>query len=82
MEALVIIGLIGVGLATSNNEDDNNHVATEVNGDVHNPSSDNLYHSDFYDQSQKIVKNRALHNFESSYEDGNKVINNQKINSS
>jgi hypothetical protein len=81
MEALVIIGLIGVGLATSNNEDDNNHVATEVNGDVHNPSSDNLYHSDFYDQSQKIVKNRALHNFESSYEDGNKVINNQKINS-
>ena len=55
------------------NEDDNNHVATEVNGDVHNPSSDNLYHSDFYDQSQKIVKNRALHNFESSYEDGNKV---------
>ena len=26
MEALVIIGLIGLGLATSNNKDDNNHI--------------------------------------------------------
>ena len=80
MEALVIIGLIGIGLATSNNEDDNNHITNEVEGEVNVPSSNNLYNSDFYDQSQKIIKNRALTNFESSYEEGNKVINNQKLN--
>ena len=79
MEALVIIGLIGIGLVTSNN-DDNNHVNSEVDVDINNPSSDNLYHSDFYDESQKVIKNRALNNFESSYEEGNKVINNQNIN--
>ena len=57
MEALVIIGLIGLGLATSNNKDDNNHINSEVNGNINDPSQDNLYHADFYNQTQKVIRN-------------------------
>ena len=83
MEALVMIGLIGLGLISNNNEDSeegNNHVTVDVDKEVHLPTSDNLYHSDFYNESQKMINNKAMHNFESSYEDGNKVVNNQKLN--
>ena len=79
MEALVIIGLIGLGLATSNNKDDNNHINSEVNGNINDPSQDNLYHADFYNQTQKVIRNRASNNYESSFEEGNKMINNQKL---
>jgi hypothetical protein len=78
MEALAIIGLIGIGLISSNDDEDNTD--TSVRKTVSLPTSDNLYNSEFYEKSNEIIRNKAGQNFESTTEDGNQVISNIKEN--
>ena len=78
MEALAIIGLIGIGLISSNDDEDNTD--TSVRKTVSLPTSDNLYNSEFYEKSNEIIRNKAGQNFESTMEDGNQVISNIKEN--
>jgi hypothetical protein len=78
MEALAIIGLIGIGLLSSNDEEDNTN--TNIKKDIHLPTSDNLYNSSFYEKSNQIILNKSARNFESSMDEDSKVISNIKEN--
>tara|TARA_B110000495_G_scaffold127220_1_gene110664 strand:- start:704 stop:2476 length:1773 start_codon:yes stop_codon:yes gene_type:complete len=76
MEALVIIGLIGAGLLSSKDKD---KTETRVNKEIHLPTSDNLYSSEFYEKSNEMIHNISGKNFESSMDDGNRIINTKKL---
>jgi len=80
MEAVVLIGLVGAGYLFNKQNEDNNPVNKAVNKDISIPSGDNLYNSDFYNETDKMIRNLANTNFEASHTEGSSVINNQKLN--
>ena len=75
MEAVVLMGLIGAGLLL--NKDKNDPVENNINKEINFPSMDNAYESNYYDQTQKTIKELAEKNFNESNQSGN-TINFQK----
>ena len=75
MEAAILVGLIGAGLML--NKDDSTPVQDNVNKEINFPSMDNAYESNYYDQTQKTIKELAEKNFNESNQPGN-TINFQK----
>ena len=80
MEAVVLLGLVGAGYLFNKQNEDNNPVNKAVNKDISMPSGDNLYNSDFYNETDKMIRNLGNTNFESSHTEGSSVINHQKLN--
>ena len=63
MEAVVLLGLVGAGYLFNKQNEDNNPVNKVVNKDISMPSGDNLYSSDFYNETDKMIRNLANTNF-------------------
>ena len=57
MEAVVLLGLVGAGYLFNKQNEDNNPVNKAVNKDISMPSGDNLYSSDFYNETDKMIRN-------------------------
>ena len=75
MEAAILVGLIGAGLIL--NKDDKTPIQNNVNKEISFPSMDNAYESNYYDQTQGIVKELAEKRFNESNQPGN-TVNSQK----
>jgi hypothetical protein len=80
MEAVVLMGLMGVGYLFNQKNEDNNPINNSVDKDISTPNGDNLYNSNFYNETDKMIRNLATNNFESSQTNGSNIINNQKLN--
>ena len=79
MEAVVLVGLLGAGYMYNSKNEDNNPIDTPVNKEIHMPSGYNVYDSDHYNESEKLVRSLAENNFEQSQNDHSKVINSQNL---
>tara|TARA_B100000686_G_C16765304_1_gene961363 strand:+ start:132 stop:1919 length:1788 start_codon:yes stop_codon:yes gene_type:complete len=80
MEAVVLLGLVGAGYLFNKGNENNNPINNAVNKEISDPSGDNLYNSDFYNETDNMIRNLASKNFESSQTNGSMIINNQKLN--
>jgi hypothetical protein len=79
MEAGILIALLGAGyLFNKNNDDDINPINVDVDKEIHFPSMENTYNSDYYNETQKMVRNLASSNFEASQKPSN-IVNFQKV---
>ena len=79
MEAAVLLGLVGVGYLFNQKNEDNNPINNAVKKDISTPNGDNLYNSDFYNETDNMIRNLASANFESSLSDGSNVVNFMKL---
>ena len=79
MEAAVLIGLMGVGYLFNKENEDNNPINQSVRKDISTPNGDNLYNSEFYNETDKMIRNLAGANFESSQTEGSNIVNHQKL---
>ena len=77
MEAAVLIGLMGVGYLFNKQNEDNNPINQSVRKDISTPNGDNLYNSEFYNETDKMIRNLAGANFESSQTEGSNIVNHQ-----
>ena len=78
MEAAVLLGLVGVGYLFNQKNEDNNPINNSVNKDISTPNGENLYNSNFYNETDNMVRNLASTNFESSLSEGSNKINHLK----
>ncbi len=79
MEVAVLAGLVGIGYLYNSNNKDKNPINKRIDKEVSKPNGENVYHSEFYNEADKVIQTLATKNFESSHEEGTKVINNQKL---
>ena len=79
MEAAVLLGLVGVGYLFNQKNEDNNPINNSVNKDISTPNGENLYNSNFYNETDNMVRNLASTNFESSLSEGSNIINHMKL---
>ena len=79
MEAVVLVGLLGAGYMYNSKNEDNNPIDTPVNKEINMPSGNNVYDSNHYNESEKLVRSLAENNFEESQNDHSKVINSQNL---
>ena len=75
MEVAVLAGLVGIGYLFNSKNKDNNPINNSVQKEVSTPNGENVYHSEFYNEADKVIRTLASNNFEESYEDGSKIIN-------
>ena len=80
MEAVVLASLVGIGYLFNDQSKKNNPINTPVNTEISTPNGENIYNSEFYNEADQMVKTLANQNFESSYEEGTNIINNQNLN--
>ena len=74
MEVAVLAGLVGIGYLFNSKNKDNNPINNSVQKEVSTPNGENVYHSEFYNEADKVIRTLASNNFEESYEDGSKII--------
>ena len=55
MEAAVLIGLLGAGYMY-NSKEDKNPINTTVNKEINMPSGTNVYDSNHYEESEKMIQ--------------------------
>jgi len=79
MEVAILSGLVGLGYLFNESNKNNNPVNTSVENEAATPNGDNLYNSEHYNEVDKVVRTLAEGNFESSYEKGSNIVNNQKL---
>ena len=81
MEAAVLLGLVAVGYLKNKKDDGDNPVITNVNSNVNMSNGENIYDSgDYYTETKKEVKDLVDNNFNSSINEGSKVINDKNLN--
>tara|TARA_B100000214_G_scaffold363714_1_gene329536 strand:+ start:1704 stop:3440 length:1737 start_codon:yes stop_codon:yes gene_type:complete len=81
MEAAVLLGLVAVGYLKNKKDDGDNPVITNVNSNVNMSNGENIYDSgDYYNETKKEVKDLVDNNFNSSINEGSKVINDKNLN--
>jgi hypothetical protein len=56
VEAVVLIGLLGVGYMYSSKEEDKNPINTTIIKEINMPSGTNVYDSNHYEESEKIIQ--------------------------
>ena len=79
MEAAVLIGLLGAGYMYNSKEEGKNPINTTVNKEINMPSGENVYDSNHYEKSEKVIQSLAATNFEESHNENTKLINSQNL---
>ena len=64
MEALVLLGLVGAGYLYNSNKEDKIPVTSSVNKEIIVPNGENVYHSEQYLETDKLVRDLAKDKFE------------------
>ena len=78
MEVAVLAGLVGIGYLFNSKNKDNNPINNSVQKEVSTPNGENVYHSEFYNEADKVIRTLASNNFEESYGKDSKIINHSK----
>ena len=78
MEVAVLAGLVGIGYLLNSKNKDNNPINNSVQKEVSTPNGENVYHSEFYNEADKVIRTLASNNFEESYGKDSKIINHSK----
>ena len=64
MEVAVLAGLVGIGYLFNSKNKDNNPINNSVQKEVSTPNGENVYHSEFYNEADKVIRTLASNNFE------------------
>ena len=79
MEALVLMGIIGVGYLANEQNENKNPVDVAVSKEVNYPSDNNVYDSTHYNEVENEIKLKIEESYEKSKDPSSNVVNNQKI---
>ena len=78
MEAIVLLGIIGIGYLT-NKENENNPVDNHVNKIINYPGNNNTYDSTHFNNVENEIQNKVEQNYQDSRDSSKNIVNNQKI---
>jgi hypothetical protein len=79
MEPLILLGLVGAGYLYNSNKEDQVPVTRAVTKQVNTPNGENVYHSEKFNEVDKLVRGLAKDAFDKSQEPNTKVVNFQKL---
>lgn len=79
MEALVLMGIIGVGYLANEQNENKNPVDVAVSKEINYPSDNNVYDSTHYNEVENEIKLKVEESYEKSKDPGSNIVNNQKI---
>ena len=79
MEALVLMGIIGVGYLANENNENKDPVDVNVSKQINFPSNNNVYDSNHYNEVENNVKSKVEESYEKSRDPTSNIVNNQKI---
>ena len=79
MEALVLMGIIGVGYLANEGNDNKNPVDVDVSKEINYPSDNNVYDSNHYNEIENKLKLEVEDSYNKSKDPGSNIVNNQKI---
>ena len=78
MEPLILLGLVGAGYLYNSNKEDQVPVTRAVTKQVNPSNGENIYHSEQYNEVNKLVHGLAKDAFDKSHKPDTKVVNFQK----
>lgn len=79
MEALVLMGIIGVGYLANEQNENKNPVDRIVSKEISQPNNNNLYDSNHFNEIENEVKEKVEESYKQSRDPQSNVISNQKI---
>lgn len=79
MEALVLLGIIGVGYLANEKNENKNPVDVSVSNEINYPSNNNIYDSTHYNEIENDIKLKIEDSYENSRDPSSNIVNNQKI---
>tara|TARA_B100000214_G_scaffold375263_1_gene360872 strand:- start:1007 stop:2740 length:1734 start_codon:yes stop_codon:yes gene_type:complete len=79
MEAVVLLGLLGIGYLKNKEDNNKNPINNSINNDIQNPNGDNIYNSEHYKETQNIIKELSENKHNESFREDSNVFNNKKI---
>ena len=79
MEALVLMGIIGVGYLANEQNENKNPVDKIVSKEINQPSNNNLYDSNHFNEIENAVKEKVEDSYKQSRDPQSNVVSNQKI---
>ncbi len=80
MEAIVLLGLVGIGHLKNKSNGRNHPVVNNVDDPINTSNGNNIYDAgDYYKETNKDIINIAKNNFDDSFIEGSNVINSKKV---